>query len=71
MKGKVLQGKEMTIQLPACLIIGISKKTFKLIAIDLSKYALNADPKAIQQINVITNLEHAGDGTMFLIVKEV
>ena len=43
-----------------------SKKYYKLIAIDLSKQQkLDADPKAIQQINFTGNLDEAGGTTMF------
>ena len=42
-----------------------------MIAIDLSKQqALNADPKTIQQINVIRNLDRAEDATIFFIIEE-
>ena len=42
-----------------------------MIAIDLSKQqALDADARAIQQINVIANLDRAGNATMFFIIKE-
>ena len=42
-----------------------------MIAIDLSKQqALNADPKTIQQINVIRNLDGAEDATIFFIIEE-
>ena len=45
------------------------KKYYKLIAIDLSKQRkLDADPKAIQQINFAGNLDRA---TMFFIIEEV
>ena len=41
-----------------------------MIAIDLSKQqALDADPKAIQQINFTGNLEN--NATMFFIVQEI
>ena len=47
------------------------KENYKLIAIDLSKQQnLDADPKAIQQINFIGNLEE-DNATMFFIIKEV
>ena len=47
------------------------KKYYKMIAIDLSKQqALDADPKAIQQINFTANLDRAGNTTMFFIIKE-
>ena len=42
-----------------------------MIAIDLSKQqALDADPKAIQQINFIANLDRQGNTTMFFIIEE-
>ena len=48
------------------------KKYFKLLAIHLSKQQkLDADPKAIQQINVTGNLSRAEGATMFFIIKTV
>ena len=42
-----------------------------MIAIDLSKQqVLDADPRAIQQINFTANLDRAGNTTMFFIIKE-
>ena len=42
-----------------------------MIAIDLSKLqVLDADPRAIQQINSTENLDRAGDTTMFFIIEE-
>ena len=36
--------------------------TYKMIAVDLSKQqALDADPRAIQQINITANLDRAGN----------
>ena len=47
------------------------KKYYKMTAIDLSKQqALDADPKAIQQINFTANLDRAGNTTMFFIIEE-
>ena len=47
------------------------KKYYKLIAIDLSKQQkLDADPKAIQQINFTGNLDRAEGATMFFIIEE-
>ena len=47
------------------------KENYKLIAIDLSKQqALDADPRAIQQINFTANLDRAGKETMFFIIAE-
>ena len=43
-----------------------------MIAIDLSKQqTLDADPKAIQQINFSANLDQGGKRKMFFIIGEV
>ena len=48
------------------------KKHYKMIAIDLSKQQeLDADPKAIQQINFTGNLDGANNAIMFFITEEV
>ena len=42
-----------------------------MIAIGLSKQkSLDADPRAIQQINFTANLDRAGNTTMFFIIEE-
>ena len=47
------------------------KNHYKMIAIDLSKQqALDADPRAIQQINFTANLDRNGNTTMFFIIEE-
>ena len=47
------------------------KKYYKMIAIDLSKQqVLDADPKAIQQINFTTNLDRAGNTRFYFILEE-
>ena len=47
------------------------KESYKIFAVDLSKpQALDADPRAIQQINFTVNLDRAGNTTMFFIIKE-
>ena len=47
------------------------KENYKMIAIDLSKQqAVDADPRAIQQINFTANLDRAGSTTMFFIIEE-
>ena len=47
------------------------KKYYKMIAIDLSKQqALDADPKAIQQINFTANLNRAGNTRFYFILEE-
>ena len=47
------------------------KENYKLIAIDLSKQqTLDADPRAIQQINFTENFGIAGNTTMFFIIEQ-
>ena len=47
------------------------KENYKLIALDLSKQQeLDADPRAIQQINFTANLERAEGATMFFIIEQ-
>ena len=47
------------------------KKYYKIIAIDLSnQQVLDADPKAIQQINFKTNLNREGNTRFYFILKE-
>ena len=42
-----------------------------MVAIDLSKQrALDADPRAIQQINFTANLDRPGNTTMFFVIEE-
>ena len=42
-----------------------------MIAVDLSKQqALDADPRAIQQINFTANLDRAGNTRIYLILEE-
>ena len=61
----------MIIQLVVCYIIHILKKTYKMIAVDLSKQqALDADPRAIQQINFTANLDRAGNTRVYFILEE-
>ena len=44
---------------------------YKMIAVDLSKQqVLDADPKAIQQINLSANLDRAGDTKIYFILEE-
>ena len=44
-----------------------TKEDSKTITIDLSKQPLDADPRAIQQINFIANLDTAGNTSFFTI----
>ena len=47
------------------------KESYKMIVINLSKQqALDADPRAIQQISFTWNLDRAGNTTMFFIIEE-
>ena len=47
------------------------KVTYKMIAVDLSKQqALDADPRAIQQINLTGNLDRAGNTGVYFILEE-
>ena len=56
-----------------CLLNFISLKNYyNMIAIDLSKQqALDADPKAIQQINFTGKLDRAAGAKIFFIVEKV
>ena len=43
-----------------------------MIAVDLSKHqVLDADPRAIQQINFTANLDRAGNTRIYFILEEV
>ena len=47
------------------------KENYKMIAIDLSKQQeLDADPRAIQQIDFSANLDRTGNTTIFFIIEE-
>ena len=47
------------------------KKYYKMIAVDLSKQqALDADPKAIQQINFTANLDNAENTRIYFVLEE-
>ena len=47
------------------------KENYKMIAIDLSKQqALDADPRAIQQINFTANLDRDDGATIFFIIEQ-
>ena len=63
------QGDDQT---TGCLLdYSYFKDHYKMIAIDLSKQqALDADPRAIQQINFTANLDGAENTTMFFITEE-
>ena len=63
------QGDDYTI---GCLLdYSYFKENYQVIAIDLSKQqVLDADLRAIQQINFTANSDRAGNTTMFFIVEE-
>ena len=47
------------------------KDTYKMMAVDLSKQqALDADPRAIQQVNFTANLDRAGNTRVYFILEE-
>ena len=47
------------------------KENYKMIALDLSRQnELDADPRAIQQINFTANLDRAVNTTIFFIIEE-
>ena len=47
------------------------KKYYKMIAVDLSKkHALDADPKAIQQINFTANLDWENNTRLYFILED-
>ena len=47
------------------------KENYKMITIDLSRQnELDADPRAINQINFTANLDRAGHKTIFFIIEE-
>ena len=46
------------------------KDSYKMIAVLSKQQALNADPRAIQQINFTANLDRAGNTRIFFILEE-
>ena len=69
---KLILVKEMTTQ-PTGRFLDYSyfKGYYKMIAIDLSKQqVLDADPRAIQQINFTANLDRAGNTRFYFILEE-
>ena len=67
---KVLLVKEMTHNW-LLVRLYLLTKSYKIIAVDLSKQqALDADPKAIQQINFTANLDTPGHTRIYFILEE-
>ena len=63
------QGDDYT---TGCLLDYTYFKKYKMIAIDLSKQqTLDADPRAIEQINFTANLDRAGNTRFCFILEEV
>ena len=67
-KTTIGQGDDYT---TGCLLdYSYFKENYRLIIIDLSKQqVLDADPRAIQQINFTANLDRDGNTTMFFIIE--
>ena len=62
------QGDDYT---TGCLLDYTYFEKYKMIAIDLSKQqALDANPRAIQQINFTANLDSAGNTRFYFILEE-
>ena len=70
MTDAICQGDDYT---TSCLLdYPYFKDHYTMLAIDLSKQqALDADPRAIQQINFMANLDRDGNTTMFFIIEDV
>ena len=68
---KIATGQEDDYTTGSLLDYQYFKDTYKMIAVDLSKQqALDADPRAIQQINFTANLDRAGNTRVYFILKE-
>ena len=68
---KIIIGQEDDYTTGCLLDYTYFKKYYKMIVVDLSKQqALDADPKAIQQINFTANLDRAGNTRLYFILEE-
>ena len=68
---KVATGKGDDYTTGCLLDYSYFRDSYKMVAIDLSRQqALDADPRAIQQINFTANLDRAGDTRIYLILEE-
>ena len=68
---KIATGQEDDYAADCLLDYPYFKNYYKMIAIDVSEQqAIDADPKAIQQINFAANLDREGNTTMFFIIEE-
>ena len=68
---KIATGQEDDYTTGCLLDYSYFADTYKMIAVDLSKQqALDADPRAIQQINFTANLDRAGNTRVYFILEE-
>ena len=68
---KIATGKGDVYTTGCLLDYSYFKENYKMIAVDLSRQnELDADPRAIQQINFTANLDRAGNTTIFFIIEE-
>ena len=69
--GKTATGQGDDYKTGCLLDYAYFKNYYKMIAIDLSKQqALDADPRAIQQINFTANLDRTGNTRIYFILEE-
>ena len=69
--GKIATGKRDDYKTGFLLDYCYFKENYKMIEIDLSwQQVLDADPRAIQQINFTASLDRAANATMFFIIEE-
>ena len=68
---KITTGQRDDYKIGCLLDYNYFNNLYKMIAIDLKKQQeLDADPKSIQQINFIANIDRDGNTTMFFIIDE-
>ena len=68
---KVAAGKGDDYKTGCLLDYTYFRDNYKMIAVDLSKQqALDADPRAIQQINFTANLDRAGNTRVYFILEK-
>ena len=68
---KILEKLLLVIETTLFVRLYLFQKYYKMIVIDLSKQqVLDADPKAIQQINFTENLDRAGNTRFYFILEE-
>ena len=68
---KIATGKGNDYTTGCLLDYSYFKENYKMIAVDLSRQnELDADPRAVQQINFTANLDGAGNTTIFFIIEK-